>query len=192
MNNTEYFLHCFTISDKKLSKDIKENIDDYDNILSLIVPFIIKKEFNIGLVGPPKAGKTSLIYKLQDIKLPKKYIGSVDIFKCMIEDTNFVINIIEIPDNIEVATKDKIILSLDMVILMLEKAQTFTYDNYIVNKIIRNASRKNIPIITFINKCNSGNVYLNNTIDISVKGMAKKTLEKIIIDIVKRKIKNKK
>jgi hypothetical protein len=51
---------------------------------------------------------------------------------------------------------------------------------------------KNIPIITFINKCNSGNVYLNNTIDISVKGMAKKTLEKIIIDIVKRKIKNKK
>lgn len=183
MDNIEYFLHCFTISNKKLSKDIKENIDDYDNILSLVVPYIIKKEFNIGLVGPPNVGKSSLIYKLKNITLPKKYKPSTETTKCTIEDGDVIINIIEIPDNIELTTKDKIIPKLNMVILMVEKASTFEYDNYIINKVIR----KNIPIVTFINKCNSGNVYLSRTIDISVKGMAKKTLEKIIFDIVKRK-----
>ena len=67
-SNIEYILHCFTNSDEELAKDIKENIDDYENILTdYILPFITYKEVNIGIIGMGNVGKTSFIKSLDGV-----------------------------------------------------------------------------------------------------------------------------
>ena len=110
MSNIEYILNCFLKSEEGFAEEIKDNIDDYDNIFSeYVIPFLIPKEVNIVLIGLANTGKTSFIKSLGgelkedniDYSLYEIYIHDMLINMYEFSSKNMYKNMTKKYDNIE-------------------------------------------------------------------------------------------
>jgi GTPase SAR1 family protein len=117
MSNIEYILNCFLKSEEGFAGEIKDNIDDYDNIFSeYVIPFLIPREVNIVLIGMSNTGKTSFIKSLGgelkedniDYSLYEIYIHDILINMYEFSSKNMYKNMTKKYDNI-----DGIILMVD-------------------------------------------------------------------------------
>lgn len=75
-----YFVFCYDISKKTLSNngnslvdELYENIDDSDNILSVISQYIMPRKINVSLIGVSGSGKSSFIERLKNDTNDRQY-----------------------------------------------------------------------------------------------------------------------
>lgn len=117
MSNTEYILNCFVKSNEGFAKDIKDNIDDCDNIFyEYVIQFLIPKEVNIALIGLSNVGKTSFSKSLGG-ELKE---DNVDYSLYEIYTDNMLINMYEFSSKNMYKNMTKKYVDIDAIILMVD------------------------------------------------------------------------
>ena len=117
MSEIEYILHCFLKSEEGFGKDIKENIEDYDNIFSeYVIQFLKPREVNIVLIGLANVGKTSFIKSLGG-ELKE---DNIDYSLYEIYTDNMLINMYEFSSKNMYKNMTKKYVNIDAIILMVD------------------------------------------------------------------------
>jgi GTPase SAR1 family protein len=169
-SNIEYILHCFMVSEAGLAKDIKDNVDDYNNIFSeYILPYLNLKEVNIALIGLTNVGKTAFIESLDGVLQEQNY--EYYIYKIYRNDV--IINMYEFKSKNMYKNMNKKYTNFDGIILMVDTSRiSYFYGLTWFQEMYKNIGN-NIPYIFLHNKIDNSDTSLYDNLyhtwNISVK-----------------------
>lgn len=90
----EFILNCIESSENKSAKELKDEIEDWNNVSSVVFSFLEYKTTNIAVIGFAKTGKTTFINTLLQ-KDNNIYKPTLDVNFNFIEFNNQYINIID-------------------------------------------------------------------------------------------------
>ncbi len=148
LSNIEYILNCFIKSEISFAKEIKDNIEDYENIFcEYIIPFLEVKEVNIALIGLSNVGKTSFIIRLEGFLEEEN--SDYSIYK--IYKNNKIINMYEFSSKNMYKNMNKKYNNIDGIILMVDTQRiSYFYGLTWFQELYKNTG--NVPYIFLQNK----------------------------------------
>ena len=188
-----FILHCLEISENEYIKNMREDIEDWNNVSSNIFSYLEFKDTNIAIIGLCKTGKTTFINTLknnfQDIYEPTLKTN----YNLLIKN-NQRVNIIDFSSKDMFNTKNIDYTSIDGIIMIMKDDLEYHFLFEWSKNIIRKKG-KNIPNILIRNKkfcdinpfdyINSDYFYNSNTIDLKDKDKVEKVFNKLLNEINK-------
>lgn len=194
-HNIDFVLHCLENSENEFIKDIKDNIEDWNNVSSIIFSHFDFKQINIVIIGLTKTGKTTFVNTLknsfQDIYKPTLKTSNSILIK-----NNQTINIIDFSSTDMFNTKYIDYKNIDGIIMIMKDDLEYHFILEWCKNIIRKKG-KNIPNFLIRNKKNYDinpfdymdydYLYNSNTIDLKNKDKVENVLNKLLHEINQNK-----
>lgn len=168
----EFTLNCIESSDNKFAKELKDDIEDWNNVSSVIFSFLEYKTTNIIVIGLGKTGKTTFINTLLQ-KDYNKYKPTVNVSFNFLDFNNQYFNLVDFSSTQMYISNKVDHKTIDGIIIIMKEDIEYQFVIEWYKNIVRIKGR-DVPKILIRNKqyyniCDCEYDQYYNTITIDVK-----------------------